>query len=56
MTPRQLAATEFVGAFEAIAYLRGRDAALRDPRVQAARRRYLDECTASALETLSVAA
>lgn len=43
MTERILAAQEFVLLFETLAMTRGRAAALRDPRLQAARRRYLAE-------------
>jgi len=46
MTPRILAAQEFVGVYEALVALRGREFALRDSRVQAARRRYIEECRA----------
>jgi hypothetical protein len=46
MTERILAAQEFVGAFEFLSRRVGRAAALLDPRVQAARRRYLAECAA----------
>lgn len=40
MTTRTLAAHHFVLAFEAVSRIVGASAALRDPRVQAARRHY----------------
>ena len=41
MSAQQIAALEFVSVFEALSDSAGRAAALMDPRVQAARRRYL---------------
>ena len=45
MTARSLAAQEFVAVFEWLIHVCGiaRAAALRDPRLQAARRRYIAE-------------
>ena len=44
LTDRQMLAREFVYAFEAVAAVVGKERALADPRVQAARARYRAAC------------